>query len=64
MRQEPAHAIKDDKFDQKYIHNQRKIMIEVFDSFHIFRLILEQHPYLDEKFINELKSDYKIWLEY
>lgn len=63
MRQEPAHAIKDDKFDQKYIHNQRKIMIKVFDSLHIFRLILGQHPYLDQTSVKELENNYKIWLE-
>ncbi|MFA5805225.1 MAG: hypothetical protein WC879_11320 [Melioribacteraceae bacterium] len=63
MRQEPAHAIRLDIFNQKYIHDQRKIMTDVFGSLHIFRLILEQHPYVDEKIVSEIKNNYKIWLE-
>jgi len=63
MRQEPAHAIKEDVFDQKYIHSQRKIMIDVYESVHIFRLILGSHPYLNPESVKELEDDFKIWLE-
>lgn len=63
LRQVPAHSIKDDKFDQKYIHDQRKVMVEVFDAFHIFRLILGSHPYLNRTSVAELENNYKIWLE-
>lgn len=44
LRQNPAHAINEDKFDQQYLHQQREIMIEAYDAIRTLRSILEIDP--------------------
>jgi hypothetical protein len=44
LRQKPAHAIKENEFDQKYIHQQRALMKSVYRAVKILRLILHCHP--------------------
>ena len=44
LRQKPAHAVKEDIFDQKYFKEQRQLVIEVYDAVRTLRLILANHP--------------------
>lgn len=44
LRQKPAHAINEDVFDQKFLQQQREIMIEAYDGIRNLRSILENHP--------------------
>ena len=44
LRQKPAHAIKDNEFNQKYLHEQRKLIIDAFDGIRNLRMMLENHP--------------------
>jgi hypothetical protein len=43
-RQRPAHAIDDDRFDQKYFADQRQILKEAYDAIRSIRLVLANHP--------------------
>ena len=44
LRQEPAHKINENIFDQKYFKDQRELMIRAFKALQILRLILSKHP--------------------
>lgn len=44
LRQKPAHAINENVFDQKYIHEQRELMLRAYESVRTLRLILANHP--------------------
>jgi hypothetical protein len=44
MRNKPAHKIGDDKFDQEYLKEQRRLMIEVYSAIRTLRLIFANHP--------------------
>jgi hypothetical protein len=44
LRQAPAHAIKDDEFDQKYFHLQRELIIRAYNGLRILRLMFANHP--------------------
>lgn len=44
LRQKPAHAIKEDDFDQKYVHDQREMMIAVYRALKTLRLVFALHP--------------------
>lgn len=43
-RQKPAHAIKENVFDQKYFHEQRNLIIKAYESVRLLRLLFESHP--------------------
>jgi hypothetical protein len=43
-RQQPAHTIKENIFDQKYFKDQRELMIRAFKALQILRLIMSKHP--------------------
>jgi hypothetical protein len=43
-RQKPAHAIDENVFDQKYIKDQRDLIIRVYSAIRTVRLILANHP--------------------
>jgi hypothetical protein len=43
-RQRPAHAIDDDKFDQKYFTDQRLLLDEAYGAIRDIRLIFANHP--------------------
>lgn len=49
LRQEPAHSINEDYFDQKYFQEQRKLIIESYDAISIIRIIFERHPKVVKK---------------
>jgi hypothetical protein len=44
MRQEPAHAVNENVFDQKYIHEQRKVMIGAYSALRVLRSAFARHP--------------------
>jgi len=44
MRMYPAHKVEEDKFEQDYFKEQRKLMIEAYSAVRILRLILANHP--------------------
>ena len=43
-RQNPAHAIDEDIFDQKYFKEQRELMIGAYKAIRTLRMIFETHP--------------------
>ncbi len=44
LRQRPAHIIDDDAFNQKYVEQQRELIIEAYTGIRLIRLIFEKHP--------------------
>lgn len=43
-RQKPAHSLNPDSFDQKYIHEQRKLIVDAYGAIRTIRLVLANHP--------------------
>lgn len=43
-RQTPAHSLKPDSFDQKFIHDQRQLIIDAYGAIRTIRLLLANHP--------------------
>ena len=43
-RQQPAHALNEDRFDQALISEQQELMNRVYDAMRTMRLILANHP--------------------
>jgi hypothetical protein len=62
-RQRPAHAIDDNKFDQKYFSDQRQILMEAYGAIRTLRLIFANHPMVKISEIKIPKDLYegKIW---
>jgi hypothetical protein len=44
MRQRPAHAIDENKFDHSYFHKQRELMIDAYQAMSTLRQVLGCHP--------------------
>lgn len=44
LRQKPAHSIQEDTFDQKYIKEQRKLVLDAYGAVRTLRQILANHP--------------------
>jgi len=44
LRQQPAHAIKEDEFDQRYFKEQRVLVIDAYRAIRDLRLIFANHP--------------------
>jgi len=44
LRQKPAHSPQEDKFDQKYFHEQRKLIMDAYDAVRTVRLVFANHP--------------------
>lgn len=63
LRQKPAHSIREDVFDQKYLRNQRDLIIKAYDSVRTLRLMLANHPNVkaNPPEINEFLYEGKIW---
>jgi len=49
MRQSPAHAVRDDDFDQRYFREQREVMSKAYDAVLTIRLIFSSHPAVTKK---------------
>jgi hypothetical protein len=63
LRQKPAHSVHEDKFDQKYFHEQRSLIIEAYGAVRTLRLVLANHPRVraNPPEINEFLYEGKIW---
>jgi hypothetical protein len=44
LRQQPAHSIKEDVFDQKYFKDQREIIFDAYQAIRLIRLLFANHP--------------------
>ncbi len=57
IRQNPAHQVSEDKFDQKYFRQQRDLILDTYEAIRLLRLIFANHPSVRE-------SDYEVpsWL--
>lgn len=44
LRRQPAHAIKEDVFDQKYFKDQRDLILNAYNGVRTIRLIFASHP--------------------
>ncbi len=61
LRQNPAHSIKENEFDQKYIREQREMMIKVYRALKTIRLVLSSHPTASSTTINRKLKEGQIW---
>lgn len=63
LRQKPAHSVQDDAFDQKYIKDQRKLILDAYGAIRTLRHILANHPKVkaDPPDINEQLWKGEIW---
>lgn len=44
LRQKPAHSVQEDTFDQKYIKDQRQLILDAYGAVRTLRQILANHP--------------------
>lgn len=44
LRQQPAHAVRQNEFDQKYFKEQRALIVQAYDAIRLLRLTLANHP--------------------
>jgi hypothetical protein len=44
LRQKPAHAVHENVFDQKYLHDQRELMIRAYSALRVLRSMFAKHP--------------------
>jgi hypothetical protein len=44
LRQQPAHAVNENVFDQKYIHDQRQLMVRAYSAVRVLRSMFARHP--------------------
>lgn len=61
LRQGPAHAIDDDVFDQKYIRQQRELIIRAYRGIRLIRLIFENYPEVKGYKIDDVIKSGTIW---
>ena len=61
LRQKPAHAIRANEFDQKYIHKQRELMKSVYRAVKILRVVLGLHQGAEVVRINRHLQEGLIW---
>lgn len=61
LRQNPAHRIQEDVFDQKYFKLYRALIIKAYSGIRLIRLMLANHPKLKDYKIREWLFYGKIW---
>jgi len=63
MRQRPAHAVDEDRFDQKYFKEQRELIIEAYSAVRTLRLMFANHPDVESAKIKipDWLQEGKIW---
>jgi hypothetical protein len=63
LRQEPAHAINEDEFDQRYFKEQRELIIQAYDGIRTLRLFFANFPAVKAANINipDVLFEGKIW---
>jgi hypothetical protein len=60
-RQKPAHKIEDNHFEQKYLLEQRDLIVAAFDAVRTIRMILENHPKVRGYKIPSYLREAKVW---
>ena len=63
LRQAPAHAIRDDEFDQKYFKEQRELAMAAYDAVRAIRLMLSEHPAGADYSVPQWLADGTIWTQ-
>lgn len=65
LRQQPAHALRQDVFDQKFFHQQREIIVATYTAINTLRLVLACHPKVKAASIEvpEVLLKGKIWTQ-
>jgi hypothetical protein len=63
LRQQPAHRINDDTFDQQHFRNQRQLIIEAYDAVRYIRQAIANHPLVQRNppRIQDELFDGRIW---
>lgn len=61
IRQKPAHTVEENDFDQKYVAEQRKLIIQAFDAVRTLRMILENHPAARDHEVPSYLREAKVW---
>jgi hypothetical protein len=61
LRQRPAHVVDENRFDQRFIHEQRKLMVDAYTAIRTLRLIFANHPKAKEVEIADWLSEGRIW---
>lgn len=60
-RQAPAHKVESNSFDQKYVEQQRKLIILAFDAVRTLRMLLENHPAARGHEVSDYLREAKVW---
>jgi hypothetical protein len=63
LRSKPAHSIREDRFDQKYLVDQREIMIETYRAVQTLRRMFANHPSAKAYQLPTTLTEMKIWTE-
>jgi hypothetical protein len=63
MRSKPAHGISEDRFDQKYLVEQRDVMIAVCEAVQTLRLMFASHPKARNYSVPRTLTEMEIWME-
>lgn len=61
IRQKPAHSIKENEFDQRYVREQRELMKRVYRAVKTMRLVLALHPSASAVKVNRQLEEGLIW---
>ena len=61
LRQKPAHAIRENEFDQRYVHEQRELMRSVYRAVKTLRVVLGLHPNAAGVIVNRHLEEGLIW---
>lgn len=61
MRQQPAHSVHEDEFDQRYFTKQRELLDEAYTAIRTVRLILANHPNSKAVKVDEALYEGRIW---
>lgn len=63
LRQKPAHAVKENEFNQQYFKDQRQLINKAYNAMRTIRLILANHPLVKSNppEIERLLFEGKIW---
>ena len=57
FRQKPAHALDENVFDQRYIKDQRRLIVEAYSAVRVVRLLIANHPA-----VQSANIDVPVWL--
>ena len=61
QRQHPAHAVEEDRFDQKYFQEHRELAMRAYDAIRTLRLMFKNHPACHAHSIPDWLQTGKIW---